>query len=278
MERANLDDIQRRRRVGLVATVAAGCSLVAVVLLAPREQDDLPVHPAIAKPTALEMPPPHPPRVHDPEFRRLAAQDAPLRDNFKAYGWIKECLMERDFTAHNIKLWPHCGLSDQYVGSIELRKQLVTRLALAGSFGAVTDVHMEGPNGLHKAFASDPKGHARLLDKAYKVGLEKGEPAALGGEAFKLRSHGDMLRLVGLTQAARAKHVQALADELASVVGLAKQNGRSLVLREDPKVQEVLRQYDDRLEPLDRDAAAAEGFRMAEAWQPLCPLACQVDR
>jgi hypothetical protein len=49
-------------------------------------------------------------------------------------------------------------------------------------------------------------------------------------------------------------------------------------LRDDPKVQEVLRQYDDRLEPLDRDAAAAEGFRMAEAWQPFCPRTCQIDR
>ena len=33
----------------------------------------------------------------------------------------------------------------------------MTRLALAGSFCAITDLHSEGPNGSFRAFADDPK-------------------------------------------------------------------------------------------------------------------------
>jgi hypothetical protein len=73
---------------------------------------------------------------------------------------------------------------------------------LAGSFGATTDVHQEGPSGSFRAFADDPKGHARLVEETYKVGLAKGEPAR-AGEAVEHKSKGKLLSFVRDRRGAR---------------------------------------------------------------------------
>lgn len=263
------DDMQRRRRTGWVVSLAAAGMLIAAVLLAPLYQEDTPAKLATAKRAASAAETrPHEPRLHDEEFSRLTAADAPLAATYKAYGWVKECLYEREFAAQKITYRPRCGLSDGNVDDVELRKQLVTRLALAGSFGAITDVHQEGPNGTFKAFADDPKGHARLLDEAYAVGLAKAEPAVLAGEAVDRQLKGDLLRAVGATDAARAEYFKSLAYGVASVAGLAKQNGEPFAGRDDPKVHQALSESGDRLAPQDRDAAIAEGERIAAGWRP----------
>ncbi len=278
MEHPDPVDMERRRRLGLAVTLTAICGLVAVVLLVPRDEDDRPAKPPVAKPVTSAKSPPRTPRLLDEKFTTFSTPNASLTDNFKAYGWIKECLWERDFVARKVPYSPQCAISDEYVDNVEVRKQLVTRLALAGSFGAISDVYAEGPNGSFKAFADDPKGHALLIEKTLRVGLEKGEPAVLGGEAVKRESEGDLLRLVGAAQSARSEHLKALAYEVASVAGLARQNGSAFAGQDDPKVQEALRKYEDRLAPQDRDAALAEGERIADGWHPFCPVACQVSR
>ena len=278
MEHPDPVALERRRLLGLTVTLTAICGLVAVVLLVPRDEDDRPAKPPVVTPATSAKSPPRTPRSLDEKFAAFSTPNASLTDNFKAYGWIKECLSERDFAARKVPHSPRCAVSDEYVDDLELRKQLVTRLALAGSFGAVNEVYMEGPNGPFKAFADDPKGHALLLENALRVGLEKGEPAVLAGEAFKRQSQGDLLRLVGASQSARSEHLKALAYEVASLAGLAKQNGSAFAEQDDPQVQEALRKYEDRLAPQDRDAALAEGERIADGWHPLCPVACQVSR
>jgi hypothetical protein len=270
--------MERHRRIGLTVTVAGVCALVVAILLMPYDEDSSPATPPSAKPVISAKPLTHPPRSLDQKFIAFSTPSASLTENFKAYGWIKECLWERNFVARKVEYSPQCGLSDEYVDDLELRKQLVTRLALAGSFGAVVDIHTEGPNGLFKAFADDPKGHARLLEEAEQIGLAKGEPAVLSGEAIKLQAEGDLLGMVGASQSARSRHLKSLAYEVASIAGMAKQNGSAFAGRDDPKVQEALHEYEERLVSQDRDAALAEGERIANGWQPFCPVACQVSR
>lgn len=266
----DLDGRRQARRTGLLVTLAASLALIAAVLLASHVTTPPPPKLAVAKPAApAAQVRPHTPRSHDEEFRSLIQSDAPLAASYLAYDWIKQCLNEREFAARKVEYWPSCGLSDRNVDNVELRRQLVTRLARAGSFCAIEDLHWEGPNSSFRAFADDPKGHARLLEEAHDVGLAMGEPCVLSGEAVNRQSRGDLWRLVGATQRAREEYLRALAYSIASVAGLAKQNGAPLPERDDPKMQEALRKYGDRLEPQDRDAAIAEGERIAQGWQPL---------
>jgi hypothetical protein len=130
----------------------------------------------------------------------------------------------------------HHQLREAYAGQLlELCRELLICECGRQSFGAITDVHQEGPSGSFRAFADDPKGHARLVEETYKVGLAKGEPAVLAGDAVEHKSKGNLLSFVGATDAARAEYLRALAYDVASVAGLAEQNGVAFAGRDDPK-------------------------------------------